>query len=64
MRKIPKAIYQTPSQIDQRIKELEADAASLPPGESRQAVLREIAQLKVYADAKRWTESPRLKHGT
>ena len=53
MRKIPKAIYQTPSQIDQRIKELEADAASLPPGESRQAVLREIAQLKVYADAKR-----------
>jgi hypothetical protein len=44
MRKIPKPIYQTPSQIDQRIKELEADAAGLPPGESRQAVLKEIAE--------------------
>ena len=27
----------------------------------RQALLKEIAQLRMYAEAKRWTESPGLK---
>ena len=60
MKRLPKAIYQTPDEIDARIKAREADAAAMPPGEARQSILREIAQLRVYADAKRWIASPGL----
>lgn len=63
MRKLPAAIQQTADEIDARIAEREADAAALPPGEPRQSVLKEIAQLRMYADAKRWIESPGLKPG-
>jgi protein-disulfide isomerase-like protein with CxxC motif len=61
MRKIPKVIYQTADQIDARIKDREVDAARLPQGEQRQSILKEIAQLRMYAEAKRWTQSPALK---
>lgn len=61
MKKVPKTIYQTADEIDARIKHREADANSLPPGEMRQSILKEIAQLRVYAEAKRWMESPTLK---
>lgn len=54
MRAIPKAIYQTPEQLAERIKQREIEAAQLPPGEARQSVLIEIAQLRAYADVKRW----------
>lgn len=57
MKHIPKAVYQTPEELDQRIKEREADAAVLPPGATRQSVLKEIAQLRVYASVKRWVGS-------
>jgi hypothetical protein len=63
MRRIPKAIYQTPEEIDARIADLSADAAALPDGPERQAILKEIAQLSVYADAKRWIASPGLRPG-
>jgi hypothetical protein len=33
-------------------------------GEQRQLVLKQIAQLRTYAEAKRWIESPGLRHGT
>jgi hypothetical protein len=61
VRKIPKIIYQTADQIDARIREREVDAAKLPQGDQRQAILKEIAQLRMYAEAKRWTELPALK---
>ena len=63
MQRIPKPIYQTPDELDERIKQREADAAWLPPGEARQFILKEIDQLRMYADAKRWIESPGLKPG-
>jgi hypothetical protein len=63
MKPIPKAIYQTPSELDKRIAERENEAAKLPPGEPRQSILKEVAQLRMYAEAKRWIESPGLKPG-
>jgi hypothetical protein len=61
MRAIPKATYQTPEQIADRIKERELEAALSPPGPARQSV--EIAKLRAYADVKRWIESPKLNPG-
>lgn len=63
MQRIPEPIYQTPDQLDERIKQREADVACLPPGEPRASILKEIVQLRMYADAKRWIESPGLKPG-
>ena len=54
MKKLPKANYQTAEELDARIKAREAEAASLPSGEARQSILKEIAQLRAYADVKRW----------
>ena len=61
MRKIPKAIYLTPDEIEQQIKDLQADADAVPDGPQRQEILKEIAQLRMYADAKRWIGSPGLR---
>jgi hypothetical protein len=62
MKKIPKATYQTAEELDARIKARQADAESLPSGEARQSVLKEIAQLRAYADVKRWlAASPNAK---
>jgi hypothetical protein len=63
MRKIPKAIYLTAAEIEEQISELQADADALEDGPERQAILREIAQRRIYAEAKRWIESPGLKPG-
>ena len=63
MRKIPKAIYLTAGEIEQQIKELQADAEALEDGPERQAILKEIAQRRMYASAKRWIELPGLKPG-
>jgi hypothetical protein len=57
MKPIPKATYQTPKQLADRIKDRELEAALLPPGTARQSVLIEIAQLRAYADVKRWLAS-------
>jgi hypothetical protein len=54
MKKIPKATYQTVSELDAQIRAREEDAASLPSGEARQSILKEVAQLRAYADVKRW----------
>jgi hypothetical protein len=54
MKKIPKANYQTAEELDARIRAREADAANLPSGEARQSILKEVAQLRAYADVKRW----------
>ena len=63
MRKIPQAIYLSAAEIEQLVRERKADANSLPDGPEREAILKEIARLRMYADAKRWIESPGLKPG-
>jgi hypothetical protein len=63
MRKIPQAIYLSADEIELLVREREADADALPDGPERQAILKEIAQLRMYAEAKRWIESPGLKPG-
>jgi hypothetical protein len=50
MKRIPKATYQTPNEIAERIKARELEAAQLPPGTARQSVLIEVAKLRAYAD--------------
>jgi hypothetical protein len=57
MKKIPKVEYQTPEQLAERIRERELEAELLPPGAARQSVLIEVAQLRAYADVKRWLAS-------
>ena len=58
MRKIKPATYETADELEQRIATRECEAAQMPSGPARQSVLREIAQLKSYADVKRWVASP------
>ena len=55
MKRIPRVIYQTPAEIDERIRELESQAMDLraDSAEHRQ-IMQEIAKLRIYADAKRW----------
>lgn len=54
MHPVPKATYRTAAELDELVKQREAEAATLPPGEARQSILKEIARLRIYADAKRW----------
>ena len=61
MRKIPKTIYLTATELEEVLKERLAEVDELPDGPERQAILKEIAQLRMYAEAKRWIESPGLK---
>jgi hypothetical protein len=63
MRKIPQAIYMSAAEIEQLIARRKADADELADGTERQTILKEIAQLRIYAEAKRWIESPGLKPG-
>jgi hypothetical protein len=58
MKKIPKVTYQTVEELELRIKAREADAASLPAGEPRQSLLKEIARLRAYASVKQWLSEP------
>ena len=53
MRAQGRVVYQTPDELEERIVRRQADAALLPPGATRQSVLKEIAQLRAYADMKR-----------
>ena len=58
MKKVPKPVYETPARLAERIRRREVEAAQLPPGIARQSGLVEIAQLRVYAEVKRWIEAP------
>jgi hypothetical protein len=55
---IPRAIFMTPDELDQRIRDLTVEAHHLEDSEERQAILKEIALLRQHADMKRWIESP------
>jgi hypothetical protein len=61
MRPIPKVVYRTAAELDDLIRQREGEAACLPPGDSRQSILKEIARLRIYADAKRWINPPGSK---
>jgi hypothetical protein len=63
MKHIPQAICQTADEIYACIRAREQDAATLPPGEPKQSVLKEIAQLRVYAEAERRVDPPAFKPG-
>ena len=65
MKRIPKAIYLTADEIEAQIREREDDARLMPPDSvERRAIMKEIAQLRMYAEAKRWISSPGLQPGT
>jgi hypothetical protein len=61
MRKIPKPVYLSATELEEVLKERLAVTDELPNGPERQALLKEIAQLRMYAEAKRWIESPGVK---
>jgi hypothetical protein len=64
MRRIPKAIYLSVDEIDARIIERTVEAHKHPAdSKERQTILKEIAQLRMHADARRWIDSPGLKPG-
>lgn len=63
MHRSPRAIYLSVKEIEQLIQERRAEADAMPDGDERQAILKEIARLRVYADAKLWMRSPGLKPG-
>jgi len=64
MKRVSKAIFMTSDDLDQRIVERTVEAHQHPAeSEERQAILKEIALLRRYADMKRWIESPGLKPG-
>lgn len=58
MRSISEAVEQSPEQLADRIRQRETEAALLPPGVARHAVMIEIAQLRAIADIKRRLASP------
>lgn len=55
---MPRAIYLSVEEIERLIQERRVEADALPDGEERQAILKEIARLRIYADAKQWMRSP------
>ena len=63
MKRIPQAIYQSADQLDARIRQLEFEAMQLRPNsEEHREIMKEIAQLRIYADAKRWLAGPSKRH--
>jgi hypothetical protein len=53
MKLTKKIVYQTPEQFEAVIRAREADAARLPKGEVKEAVLVEVALLRSYARLRR-----------
>jgi hypothetical protein len=49
MKRVPFAIYRSTSEIDRQVKEKQSMADALPPGDTRQKLLNEIARLKNYS---------------
>jgi len=62
MKRVPKAVYLTADQIEERIRGLETSALQLRADQNEhREIMQEIAKLRIYADAKRWIDSPGLK---
>jgi hypothetical protein len=54
-------ITETAEELDRRAAERAGAAAKLPAGTARQSILRDVAQLRTYADIKRLLASSGLK---
>jgi len=63
MKRIPKVSYETAEELEARIRSREEEAAKITPGAAKQSILKEIAHLRAYAEAKRWMTASRLKPG-
>jgi hypothetical protein len=62
MHRIPKAIYRTPVEIEEQIRQLESNTMRVRADtEEHRKIMQDIAKLRIYADAKRWMASPRLR---
>ena len=62
MKPIPRVIYQTPAEIEERVRRLELNAMRLKrDSEEHRNIIKEIAKLRIYADAKRWFKSGPIK---
>jgi hypothetical protein len=62
MHENPDEPRQSLGELADRIRELEFDAAVLPDGELRHAVLKEIAHLRAHLAIKRWAGSRAVCH--
>jgi hypothetical protein len=59
MKRIPQATYRTPAEIEQHIRQREDEAMRLQPAtDEHRAIMKEIAQLRVYAEVKRLFGGP------
>ena len=58
MKKIPKAVYATTEELEERIKQRQEEADNAVDAMARQSILKEVAQLRMYAEAKRWMSPP------
>ena len=59
MKRLPNAIYQTAAEIEERIRQREFEVMRLAPDSAEHRnIMKEIAQLRVYADAKRLFAGP------
>lgn len=55
----PRAIYQTPAEIEENIRQREIDAMRIPPdSDEHRNIMQQIAKLRIYAEAKRWLAGP------
>ena len=63
MKRLPKFIYRTPAEIEERIRKLEFDAMRLRADtDEHRKIMREIAQQRIYAEAKRWLAGSAKQH--
>jgi hypothetical protein len=59
VKRVPKAIYLSVTEIEQRIRERESVALRLSPATpEHRRIMQEIARLRIYAEAKRWLNGP------
>ena len=58
MKSIKPTTYQTVGELEAIVRLRQDEAELLPSGPDKQRVLLEIAQLRAYADVKRWLGQP------
>ena len=61
MKKIPKATYQTPEELQDEIKKRETAIGLLEEGELKQKLRVQLAQLQTYAEMKQWVSGSHAK---
>jgi len=60
--KFPRAIYQSADEIEERIRQCERNSMHLSVNTDRhREIMKEIARLRIYAEAKRWMSGPAKK---